>query len=166
MDIMEAIRNRYSCRTYRADPVSSDLLMQLVDAARLAPSSRGEQPWEFVVITDVSTLKKIASLASTGPFIAKAAACIAVFCKADAKYALEDGSAATQNILIAATGLGLGSCWVAGDKKDYAPKVADLLRAPSSQKLISLVAIGFPEGDPPDKSDRRPLKQVLHWQHF
>ena len=56
MDTIEVIQNRYSCRSYRADPVSSELLMKLVDAGRLAPSGRGEQPWEFVVVTDVSTL--------------------------------------------------------------------------------------------------------------
>jgi len=166
MDVMEVLRNRFSCRSYRTDPVSSDLLMQLVDAARLAPSSRGEQPWEFVLVTDVSTLKELSKRANTGPFIAQAAACIAVFCRADAKYAVEDGSAATQNILIAATALGLGSCWVAGDKKDYAASVSKLLRAPPEQRLISLISVGFPKAEAPADRKRRELADVLHWQHF
>jgi nitroreductase len=166
MDTSEAIQNRYSCRSYRADPVSSELLMQLVDAGRLAPSGRSEQPWEFVVVTDVSTLKEMAKLAESGPHIARAAACIGVFCRQEAKYALEDGCAATENILLAATSLGLGTCWIAGDKKSYAGQVAALLNAPPTLKLISLISVGFPADEIPKDRKRRPLKQVLHWQGF
>ena len=166
MDTIEAIQNRYSCRSYRADPVSSELLMKLVDAGRLAPSGRGEQPWEFVVVTDVSTLKELSKQAESGPHIAKAAACIGVFCRQDAKYALEDCCAATENILLAATSLGLGACWIAGDKKAYAGRVASLLNAPPTLKLISLISIGFPADKLPEDRKRRGLNEVLHWQGF
>ena len=166
MDTIEAIQNRYSCRSYLADPVSSELLMKLVDAGRLAPSGRGEQPWEFVVVTDVSTLKELAKLAESGPQIGRAAACIGVFCRREAKYALEDGSAATENILVAAAGLGLGACWIAGDKKSYAGRVASLLNAPAEIKLISLISLGFPADEIPKDRKRRPLNEVLHWQRF
>jgi nitroreductase len=166
MDTIEAIQNRYSCRSYRADPVSSELLMQLVDAGRLAPSGRGEQPWEFVVVTDVSTLKELAKQAESGPHLGRAAACIAVFGRKDAKYVLEDCSAATENILVAAVGLGLGACWIAGDKKAYAGRVASLLNAPDTMKLISLVSIGFPADERPKDRKRRTLNEVLHWQGF
>lgn len=166
MDTVEAIQNRYSCRSYRADPVSSELLMKLVDAGRLAPSGRGEQPWEFVVVTDVSTLKELAKQAESGPQIGRAAACIAVFCRKDAKYALEDGAASTENILLAVTGLGLGACWIAGDKKPYAGRVASALNAPPDMKLISLISLGFPADEIPKDRKRRPLNEVLHWQGF
>ncbi len=166
METIEAIQNRYSCRSYRADPVSSELLMKLVDAGRLAPSGRGEQPWVFVVVTDVSTLKELARLAESGPHIGRAAACIGVFCLRDAKYGLEDCCAASENILLAAADLGLGACWIAGDKKSYAGQVADLLNAPPGMKLISLISLGFPADEMPKDRKRRPLKEVLHWQGF
>jgi len=166
MDVMEVIRERYSCRTYRADPVPSQLLMDLVDAGRLAPSSRGAQPWEFVVITDASTLHEIAKLTDHGKHIAQAAACIAVFGRTDHRAVVEDCAAATQNILLAATGMGLGSCWVAGHGKDHAPVVAALLRAPEHLALISLVAVGLAGGSAPADRARRPLDEVLHWQGF
>ena len=166
MDTIEAIQNRYSCRSYRADPVSSELLMQLVDAGRLAPSGRGEQPWEFVVITDVSTLKELAKAAESGPHIGRAAACIVVFGKRDAKYVLEDCAAATENILLAAVDLGLGACWIAGDKKSYAGQVESLLNAPDTLKLISLISVGFPADERPKERKRRTLNEVLHWQGF
>jgi nitroreductase len=166
MDTIEAIQNRYSCRSYRADPVSSEILMQLVDAGRLAPSGRGEQPWEFVVVTNVSILKELAKAAESGPHIGRAAACIVVFGKRDSKYVMEDCSAATQNILLAATGLGLGACWIAGDKKNYAGQVESLLKAPEGLKLISLISIGYPADERPKDRKRRTLNEVLHWQGF
>jgi nitroreductase len=166
MDIMQVIRSRYSCRRYRAEPVSSAVLMNLVDAGRLAPTSKGMQPWEFVVVTDASTLREIAKLTDFGPFIASAAACIAVFGHRDARAVIEDCAAATENILIAASGMGLGACWVAGDKKPYAETVASILRAPPDLKLVSLVSVGVPaEGIPADRK-KRTLEEVLHWQHF
>ena len=81
------------------------------------------------------------------------------------KYYLEDGAAATENILLAATELGLGSCWVAGDKKSYADKVLSFLGVPGGYKLISLIAIGYPEGNLPNPA-KRPLSEVLHWERF
>ena len=166
METIEAIQNRYSCRSYRADPVSSELLMQLVDAGRLAPSGRGEQPWEFVVVTNVSILKQLAKAAESGPHIGRAAACIVVFGRREAKYVLEDCSAATENILLAATAVGLGGCWVAGDKKSYAKQVESLLNAPADMKLISLISIGFPADERPKERKRRTVNEVLHWQGF
>jgi len=166
MDTIEAIQDRYSCRSYRADPVSSELLMQMVDAGRLAPSGRGEQPWEFVVVTDVSTLKELAKVVESGPHISRAAACIVVFGRKEAKYVLEDCSAATENILLAAVDLGLGACWIAGDKKSYAGRVESMLNAPNTLKLISLISIGVPADERPKERKRRTLNEVLHWQGF
>ncbi|MCX5671245.1 MAG: nitroreductase family protein [Planctomycetota bacterium] len=78
---------------------------------------------------------------------------------------MEDGSAATQNILVAAHALGLGGCWVAGDKKPYAPKIVQVLGAPPDVRLAALVALGWPEGPLPNPQ-KRPLKDVLHWDKF
>lgn len=166
MDVMELIRGRCSCRAYKPDPVPSELLMDLVDAGRWAPTSQGAQPWEFVVITDASTLHEMAKLTDHGTFIAQAAACIAIFGRSDHRAMVEDCAAATQNILLAATGLGLGSCWVAGHGKEYQTEVAALLRAPRHLGLVSLVAVGLAAERPPADRAKRPLEDVLHWQRF
>jgi nitroreductase len=76
------------------------------------------QPWEFVVVTEPAVLRKIAELTDYGKFIAEAPVCVLVLC-AERKYYLQDGSATTENILLAARAHGLGSCWVAGDAKHY-----------------------------------------------
>jgi nitroreductase len=164
MDALEALRTRRSCRRFAARDVPRDLVEKVVDAGRLAATARNDQPWEFVVVTDPAARRKIAGMTDYGPFIADAPVCIAVLCK-DTKYYLEDGSAATQNILVAAHALGLGACWVAGDKKPYAPKIARLLGAPESVRLVALVALGWPEGKLPNPP-KRTLPEVLHWEKF
>jgi len=164
MDALEALRTRRSCRRFATKEVGRDRLEQILDAGRLAATARNEQPWEFVVVTDQAARTEIAAMTDYGPFIADAPVCIAVLAT-DTKYYLEDGSAATQNMLVAAHALGLGACWVAGDKKPYAPKVVARLGAPADMKLVALVALGWPEGDLPNPK-KRSLDEVSHWETF
>jgi nitroreductase len=164
MDTLEAIRERRSVRKFRPDPVERELLQQLVDSGRLAPTAMGKEPWEFVVVTEDETRAAIAATTDYGKFIAEAPACIAVFCK-DTKYYLEDGCAATENILLAAAALGLGACWVAGHKKGYADKVRQMLGVPEGYRLASLLPVGYP-ADRPARKQKRRLEEVLHWEKF
>jgi nitroreductase len=166
MDTLDTLKTRRSIRAYQDKAIPKDALEKLVDVARFSPTARNVQPWEFIVITDSQTLKKIGALAENARFMAAAKAGIAVFCS-DTKYYLEDGCAATVNILNAAAALGIGSCWVAGDRKPYCGEVTALLSVPQGFKLVSLVALGYPE----DKSgfkliDKKGLKEIIHWEKF
>ncbi len=163
MDALEAIKTRRSVRAYERRPVAKEVLEDLVDCGRLAPTALNIQPWEFVVVTEPERLRALAAVADHGPFIRDAAACIVVLCR-QTKYYLEDGSAATENILIAAHAHGLGACWIAGDKKPYAPKVLEMVGAPPGYKLISLISVGYPAEKP--FKQKRPLAEVLHWERF
>jgi nitroreductase len=163
MDVLEAIAKRRSVRKYRGGTVTREQLSQIVNAGRLAPTGRNEQPWEFVVIMERSTLRKLAHLADYGKFIADCSACIVVLCRPTTYY-IEDGSAATTQILLAATALGLASCWVAGDKKAYAPQVVTAVGASQEYKLVSLIAIGHAAETP--TPSKRSLHEVLHWDAF
>ncbi len=164
METFDCVRNRASTRAYSAKPVERALLEKVVDAGRRAPTARGVEPWEFVVVTDRQVLLELGTLAVNGSFIKEAACCIALFCR-DTKYYLEDGCAATENMLLVASDMGLGACWVAGDKKPYAARVSGLLGAPQDMKLVSLISIGWPlEKMPAHK--KRALKEVLHWEKF
>ncbi len=163
MEAIENLKERRSCREFLPDPVDKAVLEDLIDCARFAPSGRGEQPWEFVVVTERNLRERIAALTSYGRFIAQAPACVAVFCRATTYY-LEDGAAASQTILLAATAHGLGSCWVAGDKKGYAEEIRTLLGFPEGYKLVSLLAVGH--GKPVPPRPKRPLSEVLHWEKF
>lgn len=163
MDALEAIAARRSVRHFKPEPVSQALLRQIVDAGRLAPTARNDQPWEFVVVTDAETRRQIADLSDHGKFIAEAPVCIVVLARPSERY-LEDGSAATTNMLLAAAALGLGACWVAGDKKPYAPQIVSLCGGPADLKLVSMLAIGCAARTPSPK--KRSLEEVLHWERF
>jgi nitroreductase len=163
---LKFLKIRRSIRVFKDKVISKKKLEEIVDAARFAVTARNLQPWEFVVVTNKSKLSQLANLADNGKFISLAAACIAIF-SIDTKYFLEDGCSATCNILFAATALGIGSCWVAGDKKPYCAQVSALLNAPAGMKLISLVALGYPQEKNVFKiMAKRELKEMLHWEKF
>jgi nitroreductase len=163
MQPIELLKTRRSIRAYTPQAVPREIIEDIIDCGRLAPTARNEQPWEFVVVTDKAVRSRIAQAADYGRFIAEAPVCVAVLSR-QTKYYLEDGSAATLNILLAAHAHGLGACWVAGDKKPYAARVVQMVGAPEDYRLISLVSIGYPAEKP--ETRKRPLREMLHWERF
>lgn len=164
MEAIEALRGRRSVRAYETGKtISKETLETLVNCGRLAATGRNVQPWAFIVITEPNSLRQVADITEHGKFIADCSACIAVVCE-DTKYYIEDGAAATQNIMVAAWSLGIGSCWVAGDKKNYADRLRHILGAPDTHKLLSLIALGY-AAKVPDPT-KRPLAEVLHWERY
>lgn len=166
MDTIDILKKRRSVRLFQDKPIAKVDLETIVDAARFAPTARNVQPWEFVIITNCEILAKISKLGENARLISGSKACVVIFC-ADTKYYLEDGCAATVNILNAAAALNIGSCWVAGDKKDYCNEVRELLGAPLEYKLVSLIALGYPQDENSFKLvDKRPLGEIIHWENF
>lgn len=163
MEAIEAIRTRRSVRDFKSDPVPREVIEEIIDCGRLATTARNDQPWEFVVVTEPEMRKKIAEAAEYGKFIATAPVCVLVICR-ETKYYLEDGCNAAENILIAARAHGLGSCWVAGDKKPYAETLLRMVGAPKGMKLICEIAIGYPKSVP--QPPKRALGEVLHWERY
>lgn len=163
MDAINMLKTRRCIRNYASAPVPKETIEEIIDSGRLAATARNEQPWEFIVVQDAATRARLAEIATHGKFIADAPVCVVVVCK-ECTYYLEDGSAATQNILLAARAHGLGACWVAGDKKPYAGDVLDLVGVPRGYKLVSLIPIGKPADEP--KPPKRKLSEVLHWEKF
>lgn len=164
LELFDAINQRTSVRQFTDQSVSRDLLTRLIDAGRRAPSGRNVQPIEFVVITEPDLRKKVADLTEYGKFIAQAPTCIMVLSQ-DTKYYLEDGCAAVENILLAATGLGLASCWVAGDKKPYVRSLLELVQAPENFKLVAMIAVGYPASATQPR-EKKPIDKALHWQRY
>lgn len=164
MDTFEAIQKRASVREFQEKPIPKEMLEKLVDAGRRAPTARAVEPWEFIVVTGKENVSWLGGLAGNTALILGAVACIVIYCK-DTKYYLEDGCAAAENILLAAADLGLGACWVAGEKKDYAAQVSKQLNVPSDYKLICLIALGWPKSAPIQRKSRS-LGEVIHWEKF
>jgi nitroreductase len=163
VDAIECLKTRRSIRAYQHKTVPKAIVEDIIDCGRLAASAINIQPWLFVAVDDEGVRKQIAEITDYGKFIAHAPACIVVFCR-NVKYFVEDGSAATQNILNAARAHGLGSCWVAGHQKAYGGRIRVLLGVPDEYVLVSLVALGYPAED--RRPEKRPLADVLRWNRY
>ena len=115
---LDYIWRRRSVRSFTDEPLSSEHFIELLEAAMSAPSARNCDPWEFIVVRDKNTLAQMASLLPNGPFLNHCGGAIIVcgnIKKAyieSLSYMLQDCSAALENILLAAPGLGLGGCWL------------------------------------------------------
>lgn len=163
-EVIKVLKERRSIRKYLPKPIPKDILEDIVDCGRLAPSAVNFQPWMFLVATDEDIKKEISQLATYGKFIADAAACIAVFCERDSEFKTQDGSAATENIIIAAKSYDIDSCWVAGYRKPYSEDVRKLLNVPEKYELISLISLGY--SDDTATRSKKPLDEVLKWEKY
>jgi len=165
METYDAIKKRVSVRKYSDRNVSKEDLERIVEAGARAATANNVQPVSFIVVTDEATRKELASIApKNGPYMAESPAVIAVISE-PVKYYLEDGSAATENILVMARDLGLGTVWVAGDRKPYCADILQALGAPADHKLVSLVCVGYPK-DGFTETPKKALKEVLHWEKY
>jgi len=138
------VRSRRSIRKYRDTPVPEQVIADALECARQAPTAKNEQPWIFGTVREAALRKQIADLTDNGKFIAQAPVCFAVFSERSQKYYLEDGCAATMQLILGLWSFGVASCWVAGDKKPYAENVRKLLDVPEKYTLVALVPAGYP----------------------
>jgi nitroreductase len=138
------IKGRRSVRSYRDTEVPVEAIRDALECARQAPTAMNGQPWLIGVVGERETLQKIADLTDQGKHIADARVCFAVFGEKKAKYYLEDCCCASMNLILGLWAYGVGSCWVAGDKKPYAGAVRELLGVPGAYTLVSLIPAGYP----------------------
>lgn len=151
MDLFDAIHTRRSIRTYTAEPVSEANITEVLRAAMAAPSAGNGQPWHFVVIDDRAVLDAIPDIHPHAAMCRKATVAIAVAAElAKEKYPgfgywMLDCSAAVQNLLLAAHGLGLGAVWCGiCPRPERMTGLAKLLRFPEGVTAHALVVLGHP----------------------
>jgi len=162
MDLYQTIQKRRSIRSYTGDPIPREDLEKIIDAGRLAPSGNNRQPWDFIVVTNRDMIQKLSIAAA---WSAQASAMIAVVMDTTTKYWCEDGSAAVENILLAATALGYGTCWLEGNALPHENAIKAWLKIPADLKLLTLIPIGVPV-EWPETRNKKPLDQVLHWETY
>jgi nitroreductase len=161
MDALEAIRRRRSVRKYTGDPIPREDLEKIVDAGRLAATGNNRQPWDFIVVTDRAMIDKL-KVASR--WMEQAGAIIAVVLDPSSRWWLEDGSAAVENMLIASTALGYGSCWLEGYTLPREEEFKALLGVPDGKRLLTLVPLGVPAEWP--TVEKKSLEEVIHWEMY
>jgi nitroreductase len=165
MDLFVAIKGRRSVRKYKKQAMEKNVIMEIVDAGRFGASAYNACPWRYVVINEAERLRSLSEVVGrNGLFIKDAGAAIIALCKADAKYYIEDTSAGVQNILLAAYAKGIGTCWIAGDKKDYCPQVLSFVNAPADYRLVAIISCGYPDENPIKNKPK--LDEVIVWDRF
>ena len=145
-DRLAAIFSRRSIRVYTDEPVSEADVQSLLEVGMAAPSGSNRKPWHFVTVTDRETLRALAEAHPFGKMLAKAGAAIAVCGDPDiSAWWVQDCSAATENILIAAVTLGLGAVWLGcHGNLEREQAIRGVLGVPDSIGVLSLLSIGHP----------------------
>ncbi|MBS7658822.1 MAG: nitroreductase family protein [Candidatus Bathyarchaeia archaeon] len=165
MDFIELIKSRRSVRKYQDKPISDEILRKLLEAAHWAPSAHNSQPWEFIIIKDEEIKRRIAEASFWGKFLSKAPVGIAIVINpTKSNHPVEDGAAATQNLLLAAHALGLGACWIGSYGSIWENKAKEILGIPNNLRLLSIVAIGYPAEKP--SSTRKSLESIIHLNKY
>ena len=168
--VLSLLKGRRSIRRYRPDPVPDEMIEQLLEAGRWAPSASNRQPWQFIVVRDEAILKQVAQHAAYY-FIRWAhveeAPLLIVLC-GDARNRIyrqflhEDVGLAGSQIMLQAHALGLGTCWIGGlDRK----AIADVLKVPEHIEIVGLLTVGFPAEDP-EPPARKPLAEIVHYDVY
>ena len=146
-DLIQVIFARRSIRRYTAEPVSEADIRTLLEAAMAAPSGSNRKPWYFVVVTERETLDRLAEIHPHGKMLSEATLCIAV-CGGPTqseRFWLQDCCAATENLLLAATALGLGAVWLGVyPREDRVAAVRQVLGIPDAMAPLNLISIGHP----------------------
>ncbi len=163
--IMHALLERRSIRRFTPDPVGPEILGALLEAARWAPSGLNNQPWRFVTVEKREKLDELAGFTKYNKILISSTAAIAVFIDTEKIYHREKDiqsiGAAIQNILLAAHGMGVGSCWL-GEILNRGPEVGKALGAKENHELMAVIALGFPfEEELRGPRKRVPLKDLL-----
>jgi nitroreductase len=149
--MLEAIRQRRSVRKYKPDPVSEQDLQTICEAALSAPTGCNDRPWHLVIITDPAKREALSKMHQWSFFCAQSPVVIAV-CgdeQAAPHWWIEDCSAATENAMIQAAALGLGTCWIGvrgGGTRDFEREqmVRELLGIPEHLRVLCVFSLGYP----------------------
>jgi nitroreductase len=163
MTVIEAIRKRYSCRSYEDKAVEEEKLEAVLEAARLAPSAKNLQDWRFVVVTERGRKRQVAEAANSQMFIAKAGAII-IACS-NSSEVMRCGQAvgpidvaiALEHISLAAVEEGLATCWIGSF---YPEKVRPILGIPDDITIVELMALGYP-ADTAKEAKREPMESIV-----
>jgi len=165
VEALEAILSRRVVRAFSNKPVQLSDLVKIIDAGRHAMSARNLQPWHFIIVRDVATIRKLGELCSTGRFVADAPCAIVVLKdKTNVRWADIDCAQAVQNMANAAWALGLGTCWVGNFDGQ---KIAEILGVSDNWAVFTVLPFGYPSPNQPPSSQRlRPRSQTVDLERF
>jgi nitroreductase len=169
LSVLDVVRARGSIRSYKEKPIPKQVLLDILEAARLAQSADNRQPWEFIVVTDPVMREGLVRAAGNQSFVGEAAAILVCLANPEESASvgpfegfLIDLAIAIENMALTAWDLGVGSCWIGAYDEE---KVRELLSIPRSLRVVSLLALGYPDGRPGMKR-RKDFDEIVHWQKY
>jgi nitroreductase len=163
------LEKRRSIRKFKKKEIESDKLEILIEAALRAPSSMGNNPWEFIIVTDPDKLVKLSKAKKHGATFLRNSPCAVVVCADPQKSSvwIEDCSIASIFIQLAAESMGLGNCWIqirdriSEEGKPAAEVISKILDIPKILTVESIIAIGYPdEQKPPHKKEELQFEKI------
>jgi nitroreductase len=169
VDVIEAIKKRRSIRRFKDQAVPEDVLKEILDCARLAPSAGNRQPWVFYVVKDPDVKQKLVEAALKQEFIGQAPVVIVVCADPEVSasryedrgrtlYFIQDTAAAVENILLAATSFGLGTCWVGAFRETM---VRQALELPPNLRPVAMIPVGYSAQEREPVRNLRPFEMVV-----
>ena len=169
MNFSELIYKRYSVRAYKSDPVEESKLNQVLAAARMAPTAANRQPFQLIVIQVKGREENLLKVYNREWFVQAPIVICAVatptkgWTRYDgANYTQVDVAIALDHLILSATELGLGTCWIAAFNPDEARK---LLKLPPKVDPLLFTPLGYPN-DLPKEKDRKPLSELIRYEHW
>jgi nitroreductase len=168
MDVMEAIKKRYSVRSYQDRAVETEKLDSILEAARLAPSASNRQEWRFIVVRDKNVRQRLMQAAKDQAFVGQAPVVVVACAKTDSHVMTcgqqcypVDVAIAIEHMALKATEEGLGTCWIGAFYED---KVKEILGVPKDIRVVALLALGYPVKLRPNPKDRLRLKEIVMYE--
>lgn len=177
--VSDAIARRVSCRAYKCDAVSQEQVLRILEAARLAPSACNQQPWRFAVVRDPELRRRIVEegflpgIKMTWAIAAPVHIVVGMETSflthrlaasvSGVNYPWVDIGIAGEHLVLAATELGLGTCWIGWIKPRSIARIAGW---PRSVKPVVVITLGYPcevESGKPPVSRRKPLDELVRW---
>jgi nitroreductase len=167
MEFRELIQTRYSVRAYKPDPVGEEVLGQVLEAMRLAPSAANRQPYQFIVVRTKSRETALRRIYDRGWFVQAPLVICACglpaqnWVRSDGKnYNDVDVAIAMDHLVLAAADLGLGTCWIAA----FDPAAArEVLGLPDGVEPVAFTPLGYP-ADQPGPKERKALSELVQYE--
>ncbi|MCK5301607.1 MAG: nitroreductase family protein [Candidatus Thorarchaeota archaeon] len=166
MNVLEAIRNRRSIRSYLAKEVEEEKINLILEAGRWAPSASNKQAWHFIVVRDLKIRKKLAEAHPQGRWMDQSPVVIVALGDPEKhpKYHLCDPHNAVQNMLLAAFSLGLATCWMGVRDASVEPEFREILDIPENLRVICAVSVGYSDVD--RSSSRQSIENIVSWDKY
>lgn len=162
--IIDLILSRRSIRKYEKKEIPEDVLNQILEAGRNAPSAANKQPIHFIILKDHETKKKLSTTFSR--FLKDApvviVGCANVKALLTGRWAVVDTTISLQNMVIGAWGLGVGSCWIGAFNEK---KVKETLMIPDNWKVVALLTLGYP-AEQPKQRKKKSLEKMFSTSNF